>query len=183
MTKHKTKIHGAWLLRPKLFSDERGFFLESWNVHTFSNLGINEHFVQDNQSRSLRNVLRGLHYQVGSATQGKLVWVTSGTVFDVIVDLRSTSPSFGLWHGLLLSAKTHERLWVPAGCAHGFLVTSEHADFHYKCTAPYVPHAERTLKWDDEELDISWPLVSGEPPIISRKDACGMSFAECEKFS
>jgi dTDP-4-dehydrorhamnose 3,5-epimerase len=183
MTKHKTKIQGAWLLRPKLFSDERGFFLESWNVQTFSGLGINEHFVQDNQSRSLRNVVRGLHYQVGSAAQGKLVWVTSGTVFDVMVDLRSNSPSFGLWHGCLLSSETHERLWVPAGCAHGFVVTSEYADFHYKCTTPYVPEAERTLKWDDSKLGIAWPPLGGAAPIISLKDACGVSFAECEKFS
>jgi len=182
MTKHATKIHGAWLLRPELFADERGYFLESWSSRAFSDLGIDVTFVQDNQSRSRRNVLRGLHYQAGSAAQGKLVWVASGAVFDVMVDLRSGSPSFGRWEACVLSAESHERLWIPPGCAHGFLVVSDYAEFFYKCTAPYVPGTERTLRWDDPDLHIGWPLGEGVVPVLSAKDAAGQSFAECEKY-
>ncbi len=139
-----TKIEGAFVLRPKVFSDERGFFLESWNRETFRQIGLDVDFVQDNHSRSSKHVLRGLHYQIGDAAQGKLVWVTSGAVFDVIVDLRRSSPTFGQWDGYILNAETHDRLWIPPGCAHGFLVLSATCDFHYKVTAPYDPQAERT---------------------------------------
>ena len=169
-------------MRPKVFSDSRGFFFESWNKDTFSALGIDADFVQDNQSRSIRNVLRGLHYQSGAAAQGKLVWASSGAVFDVMVDLRLDSPTFGKWDACMLTGENCERLWVPAGCAHGFLVTSDSADFCYKCTAPYHQEAERTIRWDDPELDIHWPLEPGLHPIVSTKDASGLSWAACEKY-
>jgi dTDP-4-dehydrorhamnose 3,5-epimerase len=182
MTKYPTKIDGAWLLRPRVFGDARGFFLESWNKRTFAELGIEGEFVQDNHSRSAKYVLRGLHYQVGEAAQGKLVWVTSGTVFDVLVDLREGSPTFGKWDGYMLTSEAHERLWVPPGCAHGFLVMSEVADFHYKCTAYYDPSAERSLRWDDAELGIEWPLAIGIEPVVSGKDKAAAGFAECEKY-
>ena len=182
MQKLTTKIHDAYLLKPRVFGDARGFFLESWNKQTFRNLVGDFDFVQDNHSRSSKHVLRGLHYQSGDAAQGKLVWVTSGTVFDVIVDLRQSSPTFGAWDGYNLTADAHERLWVPPGCAHGFLVLSEVADFHYKVTSLYAPTAERALRWDDPELGISWPIAIGIDPIVSPKDADAASFADCEKY-
>ncbi len=183
MKKLPTKIHDAWLLKPKIFGDARGFFLESWNRETFRELGLDLDFVQDNHSRSSKNVLRGLHYQIGDAAQGKLVWVTSGAVFDVIVDLRRSSPSFGLWDGYTLTADEHERLYVPPGCAHGFLVLSETCDFHYKVTTPYDPQAERSLRWDDPELSIEWPLGIGIGPLLSSKDKIAPCFEECEKYN
>jgi len=182
MTKYPTKIHDAFLLKPKVFGDPRGFFLESWNRNTFKSLGIDADFVQDNHSRSTKNVLRGLHYQSGHASQGKLVWVTSGTVFDVLVDLRKSSPTFGAWDGYMLTSEAHERLWVPAGCAHGFLVVSDIADFHYKVSAPYSPADECSLRWDDPHLSINWPVQIGTTLIVSPKDAVAASFAECEKY-
>ena len=183
MTKYPTKIDGAYLLRPRVFGDARGFFLESWNRETFEKLGIAAEFVQDNHSRSSKYVLRGLHYQSGAAAQGKLVWVTSGTVFEVLVDLRQGSPSFGKWDGYMLTAEAHERLWVPPGCAHGFLVMSEVADFHYKCTGYYQPESERALIWNDPEVGVDWPLPVGIDPVVSAKDAAGARFADCEKYS
>lgn len=183
MQKIPTKIHDAFLLKPKVFGDVRGFFLESWNRSTFRDLIGDFDFVQDNHSRSSKNVLRGLHYQVGESVQGKLVWVTSGTVFDVIVDIRKSSPSYGVWDGYLLTADAHERLWVPPGCAHGFLVISDMADFHYKVTSPYSPNDERALRWDDPQLRISWPIEIGIEPIISSKDASAAGFADCEKYN
>lgn len=182
MTRYPTKIDGAWLLRPRVFGDARGFFLESWNKRAFAELGIDAEFVQDNHSRSAKYVLRGLHYQVGDSVQGKLVWVTSGTVFDVLVDLRRGSPTFGKWDGYMLTSEAHERLWVPPGCAHGFLVMSEVADFHYKCTEYYDPSAERSLRWNDPELGIDWPLAVGIDPLVSEKDKVAAGFAECEKY-
>lgn len=182
MKKIPTKIHDAWLLEPRIFADERGFFLESWSRRTFRQSGLDLDFVQDNHSRSVKNVLRGLHYQAGDAAQGKLVWVTSGTVFDVLVDLRRSSPTYGVWDGYQLTPEVHERLWVPPGCAHGFLVMSESADFHYKVTAPYNPSAERYLRWDDPELDIQWPLGASGLPLLSPKDASAQEFAVCEKY-
>ena len=182
MEKIPTKIDGAWLLKPKIFGDARGFFLESWNRETFRREIGDFDFVQDNHSRSSKNVLRGLHYQSGAAAQGKIVWVTSGAVYDVLVDLRKNSPTYGLWDGYCLTAEGHEQMWVPPGCAHGFLVVSEVADFHYKVTTPYAPAAERALKWNDEQLGISWPIGIGSEPILSPKDAAAPSFAECEKF-
>jgi dTDP-4-dehydrorhamnose 3,5-epimerase len=182
MTPIPTSIEGALLLQPRIFSDERGFFLETWNRETFRSIGILHDFVQDNHSRSCRGVLRGLHYQAGAAAQGKLVWVTSGEVFDVIVDLRRSSPTFGLWDGYLLTAEKHERLWVPPGCAHGFLVVSATADFHYKVTGPYAPASERSLRWNDPTLAINWPLPEGQSPVLSAKDAAAPFFQECEKY-
>ena len=182
MQKLPTKIEGAFVLRPKVYCDERGFFLESWNREKFRQIGLDVEFVQDNHSRSSKHVLRGLHYQIGDAAQGKLVWVTSGTVFDVIVDLRRSSPTFGKWDGYLLNTETHDRLWVPPGCAHGFLVLSETCDFHYKATAPYDPEAERTLRWNDPKIAIDWPSDLGIKPILSPKDAAADPFSECEKF-
>lgn len=183
MQKLPTQIHGAWILRPEIFRDERGFFLESWNRETLRALGLDANFVQDNHSRSTKNVLRGLHYQVGDAAQTKLVWVTSGSVFDVIVDLRQSSPTFGQWEGRPLDAESHERIWVPAGCAHGFLVLSDSCDFHYKTSAPYDAAAERALKWNDAGLGIDWPLEIGIAPVISSKDTAAATFAECDKYA
>jgi dTDP-4-dehydrorhamnose 3,5-epimerase len=182
MEKIVTKIHDAYLLKPRVFGDSRGFFLESWNRETFRSLGIGHDFVQDNHSRSSRNVLRGLHYQAGDAAQGKLVWVTSGRVFDVMVDLRESSPTYGVWDGYYLTEEAHERLWVPPGCAHGFLVVSEIADFHYKVSAAYRPDAERSLIWSDPDLSIAWPLETGITPTVSPKDAAARSFRDCEKY-
>jgi len=182
MEKIPTKIHGAWLLKPKIFGDARGFFLESWSREAFREMGIDVDFVQDNHSRSSRHVLRGLHYQAGDSAQGKLVWVTSGVVFDVLVDLRRNSPTFGQWDGYRLTADAHERIYVPPGCAHGFLVLSKVADFHYKVTAPYNPSAERTLRWNEPSLCIDWPLEIGMKPILSEKDQSGAPFEECEKY-
>ncbi len=182
MTKHPTKVHDAWLLKPRVFGDARGFFLESWNRGTFRDLGLDVDFVQDNHSRSAGHVLRGLHYQIGAAAQGKLVWVTSGTVFDVLVDLRKSSPTFGQWDGYMLTSDAHERLWIPPGCAHGFLVVSDSADFHYKCTGPYSPADERALRWNDVELGIPWPIEIGIEPTVSPKDAQAARFQDCEKY-
>jgi len=183
MKKFPTRIHGAWLLRPAVFVDARGFFLEGWSRNAFRDIGLELDFVQDNHSRSSRNVLRGLHYQVGEAAQGKLTSVGSGEVFSVMVDLRRSSPTFGLWDGYFLNMETHDRLYVPPGCAHGFLVMSEVADFHYKVTSPYNAQAERALRWNDPGLAIDWPLPTGIRPILSTKDAQAASFAECEKYA
>jgi dTDP-4-dehydrorhamnose 3,5-epimerase len=182
MEKIATKIDGAWLLRPRLFSDDRGFFMEAWNRGAYAKLGLDLDFVQDNHSRSKKHVLRGLHYQVGEDAQTKLVWVAAGAVFDVLVDLRESSPTFGHWDGYTLTADNHERLWVPAGCAHGFMVLSESADFLYKCSTPYTPGAERILRWNDTTLAIQWPLSEGCSPSVSEKDANGDWFESCEKY-
>lgn len=180
MEKKATKIQDAWLLMPNVYRDPRGFFLESWNRDSYRKLGLDADFVQDNHSRSTRHVLRGLHYQTGNAAQGKLVWVTSGSVFDVIVDLRKSSPTFGLWDSYVITGETHERLWIPAGCAHGFLVLSDFADFHYKVSKPYAPECERILQWNDPYLNIEWPLENGTEPNISLKDDSGLTFEECK---
>ncbi len=183
MKKLPTEIHDAWLLKPKVFGDARGFFLESWNREIFREIGLDLDFVQDNHSRSSKHVLRGLHYQAGDAAQGKLVWVTSGTVFDVIVDLRQSSPTYGVWDGYMLTTDAHERLYVPPGCAHGFLVVSDTTDFHYKVTTPYAPETECALRWDDPDLAIDWPLEIGIDPILSPKDKAAPSFKDCEKYA
>ncbi len=182
MKKIPTKIHDAWLLKPKVFGDARGFFMETWNRETFQQAGLDIDFVQDNHSRSSKHVLRGLHYQAGDTAQGKLVWVTSGTVFDVLVDLRKSSPTFGVWDGYVLNTETHDRLWVPPGCAHGFLVLSDVADFHYKVSRPYRPDMERSLLWNDPDLAIDWPIEIGLEPIVSAKDAAAAKFAVCDKY-
>ena len=176
-----TPIEGAVLIEPQVFGDERGFFVETWQARKFAAAGIDAVFVQDNQSRSRRGTLRGLHFQV-QQPQGKLVRVASGSVYDVIVDLRESSRSFGQWWGVELSAENHRMLWVPPGLAHGILVTAEHADFLYKCTDYYSPAHERTLAWNDPALAIEWPLPSGVTPTLSAKDTRGARFADIEKF-
>ncbi len=177
-----TPIQDVVLIEPRVFGDARGFFLETWQKEKFAAAGIDTTFVQDNQSRSERWTLRGLHFQT-EHTQGKLVRVTAGSVFDVVVDLRRSSRTFGEWWGEELSADNHLMLWVPKGLAHGILVTSEYADFLYKCTDLYsLPH-ERTLAWDDASVAIRWPLPLGVLPKLSAKDAKGTSFAEIEKFA
>ena len=178
----ETRIHQARLLKPNVFRDSRGFFLESWNRDRFRETGVDLDFVQDNQSGSLRGVLRGLHYQVAPTAQGKLLWVTVGCVFDVIVDLRRSSPTYGNWESHRLSADNYEHLWVPPGCAHGFLTLSETAIVCYKVTAPRDPCAERFLSWDDPSLAICWPLSEIQTPILSAKDASSLSFMECDKY-
>ena len=179
---HKTPIDGAILIEPQVFGDARGFFVETWQAKKFEEAGIQAQFCQDNHSRSSQWTLRGLHLQV-ERTQGKLVRVTAGSVFDVMVDLRRSSPSFGAWWGVELSGANNRMLWVPPGLAHGILVTSESADFLYKCTDFYSPPHERTLAWDDPALAIKWPLPSGTAPKLSAKDTHGLKFAEIEKFA
>lgn len=178
----RTRIPGVVLIEPRVFGDERGFFMETWHGAKFADAGLDFTFVQDNHSRSTRGVLRGLHYQRPDA-QGKLVRVTSGAVFDVVVDLRRSSPTFGEWFGVELSAADRRMLWVPPGLAHGFLTLSDTADFLYKCTAYYAPAQERTILWDDPDLAISWPLQNGETPRLSVKDAAGVRFRNAEVFA
>jgi dTDP-4-dehydrorhamnose 3,5-epimerase len=182
MKTQSTPIQDVILIEPEVFGDARGFFLEAWQAPKFAAAGISARFVQDNHSRSEQWTLRGLHFQT-EHTQGKLVRVTSGSVFDVVVDLRRSSKSFGAWWGVELSAENHLMLWVPQGLAHGILVTSEQVDFLYKCTDVYSPAHERTLAWDDPTVAIRWPLAPGVRPKLSAKDANGISFAEIEKFA
>jgi dTDP-4-dehydrorhamnose 3,5-epimerase len=177
-----TPIKDVVLIEPQVFGDARGFFLETWQAKKFAAAGIDATFVQDNHSCSSQWSLRGLHFQV-EHTQGKLVRVSAGSVFDIVVDLRRSSTSFGKWWGVDLSAENHRMLWVPAGLAHGILVTSETADFLYKCTDLYSPSHERTLAWNDASLGIKWPLPAGFSPKLSAKDAQGQSFADIEKFA
>ena len=176
-----TSLGDVFLLKPQVFGDQRGFFLESWNAQTFRDAGFDLQFVQDNHSRSTRGTLRGMHFQTRH-TQGKLVRVTSGEVFDVVVDLRRSSPTCGQWLGVWLSAANHHQLWVPPGFAHGFLVTSEYADFQYKCTDIYHPASEVSLAWDDPTVGIDWPLPGGEPPQLSAKDGQGLAWKDIPLF-
>jgi dTDP-4-dehydrorhamnose 3,5-epimerase len=177
----ETRIPDVKLIKPRVFGDERGFFMETWNARVFSEAGINATFVQDNHSRSVQHTLRGLHYQI-QQPQGKLVRVTRGEVFDVAVDLRKGSPTFGAWVGEVLSEDNQLEMWVPPGFAHGFLVTSETADFQYKCTDFYAPQYERSIHWADQELGINWPLKSGETPLTSQKDEEGLPFASADYY-
>ncbi|WGZ96029.1 MAG: dTDP-4-dehydrorhamnose 3,5-epimerase [Candidatus Thiothrix putei] len=177
-----THIPDVKIIEPTVFGDARGFFMETWNSETLVSLGLNLTFVQDNHSRSGQGILRGLHYQL-QQTQGKLVRVTTGAVFDVAVDLRQSSPTFGQWFGIELSADNHRMLWIPPGFAHGFYVLSESADFLYKCTEPYAPQYDRCLHWNDSTIGIQWPLVNGEMPQLSAKDAAGKYWHEADKFA
>lgn len=177
----KTTIPDVVLIEPKVFGDHRGFFLESWRQDSFREHVADVEFVQDNHSKSSQGILRGLHYQM-QQTQGKLVRVTSGSVFDVAVDMRQSSPTFGQWVGYELSAENKRMLWVPAGFAHGFYVMSESAEFVYKCTDYYAPEHERSLRWNDKKLSITWPLVNGELPILSAKDEEGDLFIDADYF-
>ncbi|HFQ5201046.1 TPA: dTDP-4-dehydrorhamnose 3,5-epimerase [Vibrio vulnificus] len=171
-----TKIPDVKIIEPTVFGDERGFFMETWNQKRFEELvtGKPTKFVQDNHSKSKKGILRGLHYQTEN-TQGKLVRVVSGEVFDVAVDIRKDSPTFGQWVGEYLSAENKRQLWIPEGFAHGFYVTSEVAEFVYKCTDYYSPQFEKTLIWDDLDLNISWP-INNTVPILSKKDQLGILF-------
>jgi dTDP-4-dehydrorhamnose 3,5-epimerase len=176
-----TAIPEVLVIEPKVFGDKRGFFFESFNQKAFDEaVGKHVDFVQDNHSRSVKGVLRGLHYQV-QQPQAKLVRVVSGAVFDVAVDIRRSSPTFGRWVGVELSESNHRQLWVPAGFAHGFLVLSETADFLYKTTDYYAPAHERCIRWDDASIDIDWP-DTGAVPVLSAKDAAGTSFDAAEVF-
>ncbi len=177
-----TAIEGLLILEPRVFGDARGFFLESYSQKVFdAALGYEVRFVQDNHSRSAKGVLRGLHYQLPPYAQGKLVRVTQGSVFDVAVDLRRNSPSFGRWVGLELSGQNHRQMWLPPGMAHGFLVTSDSADFLYKTTAYYTPEAERSVRWDDPAVGIEWPALDGLP-VLSTKDAAAPPLADAATF-
>ena len=177
----QTKIPDALIIEPKVFGDERGFFLESFNEKTFQEkTGVATKFVQDNHSRSSKNVLRGLHYQT-QQTQGKLVRVVLGEVYDVAVDIRKSSPTFGQWVGCLLTAANHRQFWVPPGFAHGFVVLSKTADFLYKTTDYYAPQYERAILWNDPQIGIDWK-ISGEP-ILSAKDRAGVPLAQAEVFA
>ena len=172
-----TAIDGVLVIEPRVFGDERGFFLESFNQQAFdAAVGAHVAFVQDNHSRSGRGVLRGLHYQAAPHAQGKLVRVTQGTVFDVAVDIRPGSPTFGRWVGVELSDANQRQLWLPPGMAHGFLVTSERADFLYKTTAYYAPEAERCIAWNDPAIGIAWPAL-GMAPLLSARDAAAPTLA------
>jgi len=174
-------IPGPLIIEPRVFGDERGFFLESWNQSAFHEAGLDIAFVQDNHSRSAKGVLRGLHFQNPGA-QGKLVRVTSGRVWDVAVDLRRSSPHFGRWTGVELSAENRRMFWVPEGFAHGFLTLEDGTDFLYKCTAPYAPQYEHVLAWDDPALGIDWPF-DGVDPQISDKDRAGMALVDVAAFA
>jgi len=175
----RSEIPDVLILEPKVFGDVRGFFFESWSERDFEDAGIHVRFVQDNHSRSARNVLRGLHYQI-SRPQGKLLRVVHGAVFDVAVDIRKSSPTFGKWVGFELSAENKRVAWVPEGFAHGFLVLSESADYLYKATAYFAPESERTIAWNDPDLGIAWPLQGA--PILSDKDRRGAAFASAETY-
>ena len=177
-----TKIPDVLIIEPKVFGDERGFFMETYNQQTFAEHGLTMNFVQDNHSRSRHGILRGLHYQIENP-QGKLVRVTSGKVFDVAVDIRRSSPTFGEWVGIELSAENQRQFWVPAGFAHGFYVMSESADFQYKCTNLYAPEHERCIRWNAADLGVEWPLVNAAAPQVSAKDAEGSLLADAEVFA
>jgi dTDP-4-dehydrorhamnose 3,5-epimerase len=175
----RTAIPDVLVIEPKVFGDARGFFLESWNAKAFAEAGVPAAFVQDNHSRSPRGVLRGLHYQIRQP-QGKLVRVAAGEVFDVAVDLRRASPTFGRWVGERLSGDNKRMLWIPPGFGHGFLVLSESADFLYKTTDYYAPEHERVIAWNDPELAIKWPIAG--TPTLSGRDAAGARFRDAEVF-
>ena len=177
-----TPLPDVYLLHPRVFGDERGFFMETWNAQTFRAQGFDLQFVQDNHSRSSRGTLRGLHYQT-KHSQGKLVRVSAGAVFDVAVDLRRSSPTLGQWFGAHLSAENQRMMWVPPGFAHGFLVTSESADFLYKCTDTYHPDSEVSLAWDDPRVGVEWPLPAGAEPQLSDKDRAGLAWEDIPLFA
>jgi dTDP-4-dehydrorhamnose 3,5-epimerase len=175
-----TALPDVVLIKPKVFGDQRGFFMETYREDRFSAAGISQHFVQENHSASARGVLRGLHYQLRQ-TQGKLVRAIAGEIYDVAVDIRRSSPTFGQWVGIILSAENKHQLWVPGGFAHGFYVLSERAEVVYKVTDYYAPEWERSILWNDPQIGIDWPL-NGVDPILSQKDAAGKPLADAEIF-
>jgi len=170
-------IPGLLILEPKVFGDARGFFLETWNQFRYREAGVGEDFVQDNLSFSRRGILRGLHFQ-NPKPQGKLLQVLQGAVFDVAVDIRRSSPTFGKWHGLVLSGENKRQFYIPAGFAHGFVVLSETALFHYKCTEFYSPKDEMAIRWDDPDIGIAWPL---KEPLLSERDAKGLCLRDAPR--
>ena len=176
-----TALEGVVRIIPEIFRDDRGFFLETWNRHRLSGAGIDVEFVQDNLSFSRKGTLRGLHYQI-QQPQGKLVRVVSGEVFDVAVDLRRSSPNFGKWFGESLTEGNQHQLWIPPGFAHGFLVLSDIASFEYKCSAHYAPEYERSIRWNDPDIGIPWPLPDGQEPALSAKDAEAPFLDDAETF-
>ncbi|MGH8397245.1 MAG: dTDP-4-dehydrorhamnose 3,5-epimerase [Gammaproteobacteria bacterium] len=177
-----SRIAEVVLIKPRVFADSRGFFMETWEADKFAQAGYPMHFVQDNHSRSVSGTLRGLHYQI-QHPQGKLVRVVAGEIFDVAVDMRKHSATFGKWVGEHLSAENKQQMWIPPGFAHGFLVTSDLAEVVYKCTDSYFPQHERTLVWDDPDINIRWPLARGQMPILSDKDRVGKLLREAEIYS
>jgi dTDP-4-dehydrorhamnose 3,5-epimerase len=176
-----TRIPDVVLVKPRVFGDARGYFLETWQAEKFASAGITKPFVQDNHSHSSQWILRGLHYQIEQA-QGKLVRVARGAVFDVAVDLRRASPTFGQWVGAELSDENHHMLWIPPGFAHGFLTLTERVDFLYKCTDFYAPHHERVLLWNDPELGITWPLPPGVIPQLAARDVQGLTLKSAPHY-
>ena len=181
MKVRSTEIDGPLVLEPQVFGDDRGFFMESWNADKFAEAGLDITFVQDNHSRSQKGVLRGMHFQ-NPGPQGKLVRVVSGAVYDVAVDLRRSSPTFGRWVGVELSAENKRMFWVPQGFAHGFLTLEDDTDFLYKCDASYAPQSEHSLAWDDPSVGIEWPIDRTEVQL-SAKDREGKPLAEVEPFA
>jgi dTDP-4-dehydrorhamnose 3,5-epimerase len=169
------------LIEPEVFHDERGFFMETRHANKFAEAGIKANFVQDNHSLSVKGTLRGIHYQI-KQPQGKLIRVISGEVFDVAVDLRKSSPTFGRWVGERLSAENKKMIWVPPGFGHGFYVVSEQAEFLYSCTDYYAPEYERTIVWHDQDLAVDWPLLDGKHPLVSGRDRGGVAFKEVECY-
>jgi dTDP-4-dehydrorhamnose 3,5-epimerase len=178
MQVHANQIPGVVLIEPRVFTDARGCFFESYQRQRYRALGLPLDFVQDNHSRSRRGVLRGLHYQI-DRPQAKLVWVVRGAAFDVVVDLRRGSPAFGHWAAVMLDDTNRRQIYVPAGCAHGFCALADETELAYKCTDLYAPEFERTIAWNDPDLAITWPIAD---PTLSHKDARGLSFAEAPKF-
>lgn len=176
-----THIDDVKIIQPQVFGDERGFFMETYRANIMDELTGGKPFVQDNHSKSTQGILRGLHYQIKN-TQGKLVRIVKGTVFDVAVDMRENSPTFGQWVGEVLSEENKKQLWVPEGFAHGFYVMSEEAEFVYKCTDYYAPEHEHSLIWNDPSVGIDWPLVEGKQPSLSVKDEQGVLFSKAVKF-
>jgi dTDP-4-dehydrorhamnose 3,5-epimerase len=176
-----TQIPDVIVIDPVVFEDPRGFFMETWQARKFKDAGIDASFVQDSQSRSAQGTVRGLHYQIKQA-QGKLIRVIQGEAFDVLVDLRKSSPTFGQWVGEVLSAGNRRIIWVPPGFAHGFQVLSDSADFEYRCTDYYAPEHERTILWNDPDLGIDWPLQDGQEPLMSEKDLAGVALKDAEVY-
>ena len=176
-----TRLPEVVLIKPKVFGDERGFFLESWQQKKFADAGIHADFVQDNHSHSSQSILRGKHYQIQN-TQGKLVRVSRGAVYDVAIDVRRSSPRFGEWVGVELSDTNHHMMWIPPGFAHGFLTLTEKVDFMYKCTELYSPQYERCIRWDDPDVGIQWPLPEGVSPQLAARDAQAPGIRKAEVF-
>jgi len=177
----KTYLPGVIVVIPDVIEDERGFFMETWQARRYADAGIDAKFVQDNFSHSVRGTLRGMHYQI-QQSQGKLLRVVKGEVFDVAVDMRKSSPTFSKWIGVKLTAENRKLLWIPPQFAHGFLVLSDIAEFEYKCTDYYAPEHERSVRWDDPDIGIDWPLPDDERPLLSEKDASAPALKDAEVF-